>query len=282
MNAIVEERKVLTPQTRRELTERARAVWASGDFARMGVRNVLAGELLCRSLDIHTGERVLDVAAGSGNAAIAAARRGAHVTATDFVAALLAVASARAEVEGLPLETAVADAQELPFADASFDVVLSTFGAIFAPDARLAAAELVRVCRPGGRIGLTSWTPEGLIGQYGAISMRHLPAAPRGAPAPSPLRWGTEEGVRELLGGSVTELRFERRLMDMCAESADAAVSYNRTWFGPTRTLFAQLEGAAADALAAELSAHFERFNRAIDGTLVAEAEYLEVVAVKA
>jgi ubiquinone/menaquinone biosynthesis C-methylase UbiE len=152
------------------MTERARRVWSQGDFARAGAEQVIVGELLCRAIDIHPGERVLDVAAGSGNAALAAARRGASVTATDFVPALLETAARRAQVEGLELETREADAQDLPFPDATFDVVLSTFGVIFAPDQARAAAELLRVCRPGGRIGLTAWTPDSVMAAIQAIA----------------------------------------------------------------------------------------------------------------
>lgn len=277
----LEKRPSLPPEQRRELTERARSIWSSGDFARIGARTVLAGELLCRSLEVHAGERVLDVAAGSGSTAIASARRGAWATATDFVPALLETAAIRAEAEGLPLETVVADAQDLPFEDGSFDVVVSTFGVMFAPDRQQAADELLRVCRPGGRIGLANWTPAGLIGGYGAVSARHVPP-PTGAPAlPSPLEWGTVAGLQALFGDRVTKLRATLQTTDLCAESARALVEYNRTWFGPTRVAFAQLDDAGAERFVVDLAAELERFNRATDGTLVAEAEYLEVVAVR-
>ena len=271
----------LPPEQRRTLTERARSVWASGDFARVGARTVLAGELLSRSLEIHAGERVLDVAAGSGSTAIAAARRGARATATDFVPALLEAAAVRAEAETLPLETVVADAQDLPFEDGSFDVVVSTFGVMFAPDRQLAADELLRVCRPGGRIGLANWTPEGLIGRYSAVSARHVPPPAGAPPLASPLEWGTEAGLQALFGDRVTNLRATRQTTDLCAESARAMVDYNRTWFGPTRVGFSQLDDARAERFAADLAAELERFNQATDGTLVAPAEYLEVVAVR-
>jgi ubiquinone/menaquinone biosynthesis C-methylase UbiE len=264
-----------------QLTERARAVWASGDFARVGARSVLVGELLCRSLDIHPGERVLDVAAGSGNTAISAARRGALVTASDFVASLLEDAQARAEIEALPLATAVADAQQLPFEDASFDVVLSTFGAMFAPDQQRTADELVRVCRPGGRIGMANWTPKGLIGRYLAVSNRHVPPAAAAAGLRRPIEWGTEHRLHELFGDRVSELRTARRSIDLCADSPAAYVEFNRTWLGPTRTAFAQLDEHGQARFAADLAAEAERFNRATDGTLVAAAEYLEVIAVR-
>ena len=177
------------PDLNTKMTERARTVWSLGDFARAGAEQVIVGELLCRAIDIHPTERVLDVAAGSGNAALAAARRGANVTATDFVPALLETAARRAQVEGLELETQEADAQDLPFPDATFDVVLSTFGVMFAPDPSRAAAELLRVCRPGGRIGLTAWTPDSVMAASQAIAARYAPPRPG---ARSAIEWGTE------------------------------------------------------------------------------------------
>jgi SAM-dependent methyltransferase len=264
-----------------ERGEADRAAWASGDLARVAARTVIVGEELCRSLDIRAGERVLDVAAGTGNAAISAARRGAHVTAVDFVPALLEVAHARAEIEGLSLVTTVADAAALPFPDASFDVVLSTFGVMFAPDQGRAGDELVRVCRPGGRIGLANWTPDGVIGRYSAVSFRHAPPPPAAAGQRRPTEWGREERLRELLGDRVSDLRVVRRSVDLCAESAEEFVAFNRAWFGPSRTAFARLDAGAQARLAGDLVAELERSNRACDGTLVAEAEYLEVVAVR-
>jgi ubiquinone/menaquinone biosynthesis C-methylase UbiE len=256
-------------------------MWSAGDFARVAARTVLVGELLCRSLDIHAGERVLDVAAGSGNAAIAAARRDASVTATDIVEPLLAAATERAAIDGLSIATAVADAQELPFEDESFDVVLSTFGVMFAPDQQRAADELLRVCKPHGRIGLANWTVDGMMAGNMAAVGRHSRTPPAPAGTRRPIEWGSEARVRELFGDRISELRTERRTVEMCAESAEALVEFNRTWFGPVRTAFAQLGESAAEALKADLIANCERFNRATDGTLVAQAEYLEHVAIK-
>jgi 2-polyprenyl-3-methyl-5-hydroxy-6-metoxy-1,4-benzoquinol methylase len=263
-------------------TDRARAMWATGDFARVAARLVLVGELLCGSVDVHAGERVLDVAAGSGNTAISAARRGARVTASDFVEPLLETAQARAKIEGLSLATAVADAQELPFADESFDVVLSTFGAMFARDQQRAADELVRVCRPGGRIGLASWVPDGLMAANQALVQQHVPPPPAVVAMPRPVEWGDEDRLRALFGNTVSELRTERRVIELFASSAAELVEFNRNWFGPTRAAFAQLDEAGQASLAADLTAVLERFNRATDGTLVAQAEYLEVVGVRA
>ena len=263
------------------MTDRARTMWALGDFARAGAEQVLVGELLCRAIDIHPGERVLDVAAGSGNAALAAARRGARVTATDFVPQLLRVAAQRAAVDGLVVDTEEADAQALPFRDGDFDVVLSTFGVMFAPDQARAASELLRVCRPGGRIGLTAWTPHSVMASTQATAGRFAPFPPIPG-ARSPIEWGTEARVRELLGTGVADLRAQVMTTEMCAASPAARVAFNRTYVGPTKAIFDRLEPAGQQALADELASCLQQFNRATDGTLIAPAEYLQVIATKA
>jgi len=263
------------------MTQRARAMWALGDFARAGAEQVIVAELLCRAIDIHPGERVLDVAAGSGNAALAAARRGARVTATDFVPALLQVAARRAAVEGLVVDTEEADAQALPFADGAFDVVLTTFGVMFAPDQARAASELVRVCRPAGRIGLTAWTPGSVMASAQAIAGRFAPFPPIPG-ARSPIEWGTEARVRELLGTAVTDLSAQVLTTEMCAASPAARVEFNRTYIGPTKAIFDRLDPAGQQSLADELANCLQQYNRATDGTLIAPAEYLQVIATKA
>ena len=260
------------------MTERARAMWTLGDFARAGAEQVIVGELLCRAIDIHPGERVLDVAAGSGNAALAAARRGARVTAADFVPQLLRVAAQRAAVEGLVIDIQEADAQALPFPDGAFDVVLSTFGIMFAPDQARAASELVRVCRPAGRIGLTAWTPRSVMASAQAVAGRFAPFPPIPG-ARSPIEWGTEARVRELLGSDVTDLQAQPLTTDMCAASPAARVEFNRTYVGPTKAIFDRLEPARQHALADELANCLQQFNRATDGTLIAPAEYLQIIA---
>jgi SAM-dependent methyltransferase len=264
-----------------QMTERARLMWSLGDFARAGAEQVLVGELLCRAVDVHHGQCVLDVAAGSGNASLAAARRGARVIATDFVPGLLRTASRRAEVEGLDLETREADAQSLPFEDGTFDVVLSTFGVMFAPDQSRAAAELLRVCRPGGRIGLTAWTPASVMAATQAIAGRFAPFPPVPG-ARSPIEWGTEARVRELFGSGVSELTAQLLSTDMCGISPAARVEFNRAYVGPTKAIFDRLAPGAQQALAAELAACLQQFNRATDGTLVAPSEYLQVTATRA
>ena len=269
------------PDPYAQMTERARIMWSLGDFARAGAEQVLVGELLCRAIDIHPGQRVLDVAAGSGNAALAAARRGARVTATDFVPRLLQAAARRARAEGLELDTREADAQSLPFPDGAFDVVLSTFGVMFAPDQARAAAELVRVCRPGGRIGLTAWTPASVMAATQAIAGRFAPFPPVPG-ARSPIEWGTEARVRELLGSGVTELTAQVLSTDLCGISPAGRVEFNRAYVGPTKAIFDRLDPAARQALAAELAGCLQQFNRATDGTLVAPAEYLPLIATRA
>jgi len=263
-----------------QLTDRARQLWASGDFAKVGVAHVIVGELLCRAVDVHPGERVLDVAAGSGNTALAAARRGAAVTASDFVESLLDVAQGRAETEGLAIETRLADAQALPFEDASFDVVVSTFGAMFAPDQQRAADEMLRVCRPGGRIGLASWTPASLVCSQHVTLARYVPPPVEGLR--SPVEWGTVPRLRELFSEGISELQARPRLADLCAPSAEALVAFNRAWLGPFQAAFAQLDEPGRERLAADLATNAERFNRATDGTFVAGSEYLEAVVVRA
>ena len=264
-----------------QMTERARIMWSLGDFARAGAEQVLVGELLCRAIDIHPGQRVLDVAAGSGNTALAAARRGARVTAADFVPRLLQAAARRAQAEGLELETREADAQSLPFPDGAFDVVLSTFGVMFAPDQTRAAAELLRVCRPGGRIGLTAWTPASVMAATQAIAGRFAPFPPVPG-ARSPIEWGTEARARELLGSGVTEVTAQVLSTDMCGISPAGRVEFNRAYVGPTKAIFDRLDPAAQQALAAELAGCLQQFNRATDGTLVAPAEYLQLIATRA
>ncbi len=258
----------------------AESVWSQGDFQRIASAHVIVGERLCRAGNLRSGEQVLDVAAGTGNAALAAARRGAQVLATDIVAAMLEVARQRAAVEGLTLATEVADVQALPFADASFDAVLSTFGAMFAADQKQAASELLRVCRPGGRICMANWTPGGLVGTSLEIMRAWQPAAGQRAASTD---WGKPGRLRELFGSGIKDIRIATRTTDICAASPDAAVTLQRAHLPPVRALFASLETEdQRTRLAAELAACLDSYNRARDGTLMAAAEYLEVIAIRA
>ncbi len=261
------------------LKARQQATWASGDFAVIGTTLQIAGEMLCEAVELHGGERVLDVAAGNGNATLAAARRFADVTSTDYVPALLDRGRARAAAEGLAITCQVADAEALPFPDAEFDVVLSTYGVMFTPDQAKAASELLRVCRSGGRIGLANWTPDGLIGQMFKDIGRHVPPPPG---APSPAVWGTREGLSRLLGAGTSDIAATERDFVFRYRSPQHFVQVFRDWYGPVLKAFAALDTAGQTQLEADMLALLARFNRATDGTLAAPAAYLEVVATRA
>lgn len=260
------------------IKQRQQRTWASGDFAAVGTRLVIVGETLCEAIDLRAGNSVLDIACGSGPAALAAARRFCEVTGVDYVPALLERGRERAEVERLIVDFQEGDAEALSYPDASFDVVLSTFGVMFAPNQAQAAAELLRVCRPGGTIGLASWTPEGMNGQMFAINARYLPPPPG---MPSPARWGTEDGVRALLGEGASEIRFARPHFTFRFRSPAHWLEFFRTNFGPVHTAFEALDPAGQEAYTHDLLTLLDRFNQADDGTLVAPAEYLEVVATR-
>jgi SAM-dependent methyltransferase len=260
------------------VTTRQQAMWATGDFHRIGVSQIGVGERLVRSARVRAGERVLDVAAGAGNTSLAAARRFAEVLATDYVPDLLGHAQTRAAAEGLPLKTEVADAQALPYDDHAFDVVVSTFGAMFAPDQQRTADELLRVTRPGGRIAMANWTPSGMVGEMFALGARYLPP-PEGVRPPS--RWGTEDGLRELFGDAIGELTLRERTADFVYPSLDFMLEYFRTWFGPTAMTFAALDAERQASFAAELVEVWGRHNTVDDGSVLSPGRYLEVVATK-
>jgi ubiquinone/menaquinone biosynthesis C-methylase UbiE len=253
------------------------ATWASGDYSIIGATLQIVAENLCEATDLRAGERVLDIAAGTGNAAIAAARRWCQVIATDYVPALLERGRERAAAEGLTVTFQEADAERLPLPDASFDVVLSTFGAMFAPDHSQTARELLRVCRPGGRIGLTNWTPEGFIGQVFKTVGRYVPPP---AGLKSPALWGTEERLREFFGDQVAELKAIRKHFVFRYRSAQHWLETFRTYYGPILKAFAALASDKQDALAADLIALAERSNSKAD-MFAAPSEYLEVVLTK-
>jgi SAM-dependent methyltransferase len=261
------------------ITKRQQRVWSAGDFSRIGTLNLLHAEQLCERLDLLPGERVLDVAAGSGNTSLAAARRFCEVTATDFVPELLELAEQRAALERLPLTVRVADAQDLPFPDESFDVVISTFGAMFAPDQDRTARELLRVCRTAGRIGMNNWHPESFIGDVFRTIGARVPTPPG---LRSPLEWGNETRVRELFGQDVRSLRLQLREFVWRFVSPEHMLDYFQRWYGPTNVAFAALEQDDQEALARDLLAVYKRHNRAGDAALVAPSTYVEVTAVKA
>lgn len=253
-------------------------MWASGNFARIGNLMVLMGERLCEAADLRAGERVLDVATGSGNAAISAARRFCEVTGTDYVPELIQQANRRAEVEGMEITFEVGDAEELPYPDASFDVVLSTIGVMFAPDQEKAASEMLRVCRSGGRLALANWTPDGYIGQMFRTVGSHVPPPPGVKPPPL---WGTEERLRELFGEGISSLEVSRRSFFFRWLSAEHSVEYARAHFGPMLKAFEALDTAGRDALERDLKALIRNWNTSDDGTLVVPGDYLEAVAIR-
>jgi SAM-dependent methyltransferase len=238
----------------------------------------IVGESLAEAIDVRAGQRVLDVAAGNGNATLAAAHRFAEVTSTDYVPALLERGKARAEAEGLNVAFRVADAEALPFADASYDVVLSTFGVMFAPDHVRAASEMLRVVRAGGRIGLANWTPEGFIGQLFKVVGAYVPP-PTGLK--SPALWGTEPHIVVLFGSQAADIRCARKHFNFRYRSSAHWIQVFRDFYGPTLKAFAALNGARRAALEQEITALLERFNTAGADSLVVPGEYLEVIIVK-
>ncbi len=262
------------------ITARQKQVWGSGDYASVAARIQIISEVLCDSADLRAGSRVLDVAGGSGDTALAAARSGTRVVSLDYVPELLDRATARAAAEGLELEVVEGDAQAMPFPDASFDAVVSAVGVMFAPDQRRAAAELLRVCRPGGTIALANWTPTGFIGElFRTIGARVPPPA---GLTPPPL-WGDEDHVRGLLRDGVTELHATRRTYTFRYESAQAFTDTFRELYGPTVAAFAALDDEGRAALDADMTALARRFDRlGGDGPVAIPAEYLEVVATRA
>jgi SAM-dependent methyltransferase len=255
------------------IKQRQQATWAAGDYAVVGTTLQLVGERICEAVDLRAGERVLDVAAGNGNATLAAARRYAEVTSTDYVEALLERGRERAAAERAAVGFRVADAEALPFEAASFDVVLSTFGVMFTPDQARAAAELLRVVRPGGRIGLANWTPEGFIGQLFKVIGRHVPPPPG---VRSPSLWGSEARLAELFPGQ--RVAATAQLFCFRYRSAAHWLEVFRSFYGPTQRALAALDAAGQAALEADLLALLARFDRGEGRGLVVPSEYLEVV----
>ena len=256
---------------------RQQATWASGDFHAVGARIVLTAEELCDAADLRAGWRVLDVATGSGNAAIAAARLGCRAVGVDYVPALLQRGRIRAAAECLDVKLVEGDAEALPFPDQSFDAVTSVFGCMFAPDHARAAAELMRVCRPGGAIALASWTPDGFIGELFRTVAAHVPPP---AGVASPMLWGTDDHLRELFGEAVSSLESAERTFTFRFVSPEEFVAFFRRWYGPTLRAFAALEGPAQAALEADLVALARRFDRISDGATAIPATYLQTVAI--
>jgi len=256
------------------IKSRQQAAWGAGDYAMIGTTVQIVGETLCEAVDLRSNQRVLDVAAGNGNATLAAARRFADVVSTDYVGALLERGRERARADRLAVTFEVADAEALPFADASFDVVLSTFGVMFTPNQAQAASELVRVCRPGGKIGLANWTPESFVGQLFKTIGKYVPPAPG---MKSPALWGSKTHLDSLFGAKGT-IAAESKNFVFRYKSSRHWVEMFRGYYGPVVKAFAAIEPQAREALEADLYALLDTFNVATDGTLVVPSEYLEVV----
>jgi SAM-dependent methyltransferase len=257
------------------LKARQHAAWSAGDYAVVGTTLQIVGETLCETLDLRSGSHVLDVAAGNGNASLAAARRWCAVTSTDYVASLLEAGRVRAQAEGHSIKFQEADAENLPFPDASFDIVMSTFGVMFTANQEKAASELIRVCKPGGRIGLANWTPESFVGQLFKTIGRYIPPAPG---AKSPALWGTRTRLDDLFGKAAQDIRVASRDFVFRYRSPAHWIDVFRAYYGPLTKTFAALDTANQSAFTQELLTLIEARNRSGDRTLVLPSEYLEVV----
>ncbi|OSZ75084.1 class I SAM-dependent methyltransferase [Hydrogenophaga sp. IBVHS1] len=260
------------------IKQRQQATWASGDYSTVGTTLQIVGESLAEAANVCADEMVLDVAAGNGNASLAAARRYAKVTSTDYVQALLDKGRNRAQAEHLPMQFQLADAEALPFANASFDVVLSTFGVMFTPDHHRAASEMLRVARPGGRIALANWTPAGFIGRLFKVIGAHVPP-PAGVQPPA--LWGTEPHIVELFGAQASHIECLRRHFNFRYRSAAHFIEVFRDFYGPTHKAFAALDAAGAQSLERGITALLEELNVAGPGSMVVPSEYLEIVVTK-
>jgi ubiquinone/menaquinone biosynthesis C-methylase UbiE len=260
------------------LKTRQHAAWSSGDYAVVGTTLQIVGEQLCETLDIRAGQKVLDVAAGNGNATLAAARRWCDVVSTDYVASLLERGRSRAEADGLSVEFKEADAEALSFGNGVFDVVVSTFGVMFTPNQDSAAAELLRVCKSGGKIGMANWTPEGFIGQLFKTLGKYLPPPPG---AKSPALWGTEARLTQMFGASASAIKSERRDFMFRYRSPEHFLDVFKSYYGPMLKAFAALDETNQQALRKDLLALIASMNRAQDGTMVVPSEYLEIVILK-
>jgi ubiquinone/menaquinone biosynthesis C-methylase UbiE len=257
------------------LKTRQQAAWSSGNYAIVGTTLQIVGEELCEALDLRPGQKVLDVAAGNGVASLAAARRWCEVVSTDYVPSLLERGAARASAEGLTIAFKVADAEDLPFADNSFDTILSTFGVMFTPHQDQAAAELLRVCRSGGQIGLANWTPDGFIGQMFKTIGKYLPPP---AGVQSSMLWGTHARITEMFGGASASIDTQLRNFNFRYRSAEHFVDVFKNYYGPMLKTFAALDKVKQNSLTADLLGLVARLNKVSDGTMVVPSEYLQIV----
>ena len=256
---------------------RQQGAWSSGNYAVVGTTLQIVGEQLCEALDMRSGQKVLDVAAGNGNVSLAAGRRWCEVTSTDYVPSLLEGGARRAEAEGMKLAFQQADAEALPFADKSFDAVVSTFGVMFTPNQDRSAGEMLRVCKPGGKIGMANWTPEGFIGQLFKTLGKHMPPP---AGVKSPALWGTQARLNEMFSGAAS-IDAQPRMFVFRYKSPQHFLDVFRTYYGPIHKAFGALDAEKGKALAADLNALIGEFNRANDGTMAVHSEYLEVIVTR-
>ncbi len=277
MNTVIATPKTAAPDYT-AIKLRQQAAWSSGDYAVVGITLQIVGENLAEAVDVRAGELVLDVAAGNGNATLAAARRYAHVTSTDYAPSLLDKGSVRAKAEGLEVQFQVADVEALPFDDAAFDITLSTFGAMFAPDHARTAHEMLRVTRSGGRIGLASWTPDSFIGRLFKVIGAHVPP-PAGVKPPA--LWGTEEHLQTLFGAEAAQIECQRRVFNFRYASPAHFIQVFRDYYGPTHKAFAALDAAGQRALERDLNALLDAMNTAGAASLVVPSQYLEAVITK-
>jgi len=252
--------------------------WSTGDYGKVGVTLLIMAEQLAEAADLKPGQKVLDVACGNGNASLASARRFCDVTGVDYVPMLLEEARNRAEAESLAIDFVEGDAEDLPFEGGSFDAVLSTLGVMFAPDQQKAADELLRVARPGGIIGMVNWVPDGYIGNLFKTIGRHVPPPPGLKP---PFRWGTEEGLDELLNGGIGSLQTRRRTLVWRFPSVRHHVGFMREYYGPLNKAFGALDEEGQNALESDLISLAESYNHSDDGTAILHADYLEIVAAR-
>lgn len=260
------------------LKNRQQMAWSSGDYAVVGTTLQIVGEQLCEALDLRAGQTVLDVAAGNGNATLAAAHRWCVVTATDYVPSLLERGRARASAEGLTITFKEADAEALPFAGGIFDAVVSTFGVMFTPNQTQAAAELLRVCKSGGKIGLANWTPDGFVGQMLKTIGKYTPPP---AGVKSPALWGTHGRIMEMFGDAAMSVETEPRFFNFRYRSAEHFLDVFRTYYGPMLKAFDAVDEAGQNGLKHDLHGLIARMNKVDDGTMVVPSEYLEVVVTK-
>lgn len=261
-----------------ELNKLQQQTWTAGDFPKMGVELSIAGELLCESIPVLAGDRVLDVGTASGNTALAAARRRAVVTGIDITPALLERARHRAAAEGLPIDFQEGDATALTFEDGSFDVVMSTFGAIFAPDPEKTASEMARVCRPGGKIAMANWTPDGLLGKLFRLLAQY--SAP-GSQVDLPITWGDESILNQRLGRYVSNFQIKRQSVRFRSPSTSHWVEFMKNNFGPAINAFQHSAPDAQQRLTGEMTGLIRSFNRSPNATILSESEYLDIVAIR-